>query len=229
MKRSPKNNHPRICISIAEPTMGGALRSIRNAARSADLIELRLDFLPDADLGSLLGQGNLPFVVTNRRQAEGGSFGGDERARLEVLRRALDQGAAFVDVEMASARQWQKMAGRSTEGHWVLSHHDFGGTPSPAFLRGLFQRMAARRPAVVKIVTMANSVEDNLSILSLIPYARKRGERIVAFCMGEKGKMSRVFAPLLGAAWTYARLQGKKAIAPGQLTAAELKALWKKI
>jgi 3-dehydroquinate dehydratase type I len=82
---------------------------------------------------------------------------------------------------------------------------------------------------VVKIVSFARSFEDNLKVLSLIPYARERKQKIVAFCMGEKGKMSRIFAPLMGAAWTYASLKRQKASAPGQLTALELKRIWERL
>ncbi len=38
-----------------------------------------------------------------------------------------------------------------------------------------------------------------------------------------KGKMRRIFAPLMGAAWTYASLSQQKASAPSQLTAGDLK------
>ena len=40
--------------------------------------------------------------------------------------------------------------------------------------------------------------------------------------------MSRIFAPLMGAAWTYASLSRKRASAPGQLTVRELKEIWEK-
>ncbi len=82
---------------------------------------------------------------------------------------------------------------------------------------------------VVKVVPFARSFEDNLKVLSLIPYARERKQKIVAFCMGEKGKMSRIFAPLMGAAWTYASSARQKASAPGQLTARELKEMWERL
>jgi 3-dehydroquinate dehydratase type I len=79
---------------------------------------------------------------------------------------------------------------------------------------------------VVKIVSFARAWEDNLTILSLIPYARERRQKIVAFCMGEKGKISRIFSPLLGAAWAYASLNRNKASAPGQLTVGEMREIW---
>jgi 3-dehydroquinate dehydratase type I len=82
---------------------------------------------------------------------------------------------------------------------------------------------------VVKIVSFARSWEDNLNILSLLPFAKERKQKIVAFCMGEKGKISRIFSPFLGAAWTYASLNQSRTSAPGQLTAQALKDIWKKM
>jgi 3-dehydroquinate dehydratase type I len=82
---------------------------------------------------------------------------------------------------------------------------------------------------VVKIVPFARSWEDNLNILSLIPLAKEKKQKIVAFCMGEKGKISRIFSPFLGAAWTYASLSQSKVSAPGQLTVRELRMIWEKM
>ncbi|PIV21190.1 MAG: hypothetical protein COZ69_04025 [Deltaproteobacteria bacterium CG_4_8_14_3_um_filter_45_9] len=47
--------------------------------------------------------------------------------------------------------------------------------------------------------------------------------------MGEKGKISRIFSPFLGAVWTYASLNQNRTSAPGQLTVQEIKDIWKKL
>ncbi len=88
------------------------------------------------------------------------------------------------------------------------------------------RRMIRFGADAVKIVTYAKFFEDNLNVLSLIPFARKQGQKILSFAMGEKGRMSRIFAPFLGAAWTYAALEKKKTSAPGQLTVQEMKSIW---
>jgi len=49
----------------------------------------------------------------------------------------------------------------------------------------------------VKIATFANSAEDNLKILKLISYAKKTNRKIIALCMGEEGKISRIIGALL--------------------------------
>ena len=72
-------------------------------------------------------------------------------------------------------------------------------------------------PAIVKIVTHAGDAADCLRVLELIPYARQEGQAIIAFCMGETGKISRIMAPLLGSAISYASLEPEEASAPGQI------------
>jgi 3-dehydroquinate dehydratase type I len=73
----------------------------------------------------------------------------------------------------------------------------------------------------VKIVTYANSAEDNLRLLRLIPMSLAEGQPIIAFCMGPRGRASRLLAPLLGSFLTYASLRKGAESAPGQWTVAE--------
>jgi len=231
MRRFPRDESlGRICIPIVESTFGRALRAVEEANKIADLIELRVDYLKNPELEPLLKIGEKPFIVTNRRKEEGGKFRGDEKERLEILQRAVDLGATYVDVEMSTARRLLHNLTKNREKtRVILSFHDFGGTPSPGALRALCGRMMRHGADVLKIVTFARTFEDNLRVLSLVPYARERVWEIVAFCMGEKGKMSRIFAPLMGAAWMYASLDRKRTSAPGQLTALELKEIWERL
>ena len=223
-----------MCICIAENSLEGARAAIDRAMPHADLIEIRADYLAETDLVPILTQRTKPFIVTNRRKEEGGRFEGEERKRLEILRQAMDQGADYIDVEMGSEEvllqsliEEQRRNCEKTE--LLLSYHDFRETPSSPALYDLFDRMIEIKAKIVKIVTFAQSYEDNLRILSLIPYAKKRGQEIIAFCMGEKGKVSRVLAPMMGAVWVYASSSQGRGSAPGQLTAQELRELWRQL
>ncbi len=51
------------------------------------------------------------------------------------------------------------------------------------------------------------------------------GQDIIAFCMGAKGRLSRVAAPLLGSCMSYASLEEGAESAPGQLTAGQMKTI----
>lgn len=220
----------KVCIPVVETTMGRALIAIKEVNRWADLIELRVDYLRGVKLELLLENRQKPFIVTNRRKEEGGQYRGEEKKRLGVLREAVDLGADYVDVEFAAERSFLQRLLRDRRGAKViLSFHDFRGTPSIKELQKLFGQMIRLEADVIKIVPFARSWEDNLSILSLIPFAKERRQEIVAFCMGEKGKISRVFSPFVGAAWTYASINRTRASAPGQLTVRELKDTWEKM
>jgi len=223
-------NVEEVCIPIVETTVEKALIAIKKVNRWADLIELRADYLKRVKLALLLENRRKPFIVTNRRKEEGGKYKGEERKRVSVLQEAIDLGADYVDVELATERSFLQGLIRNKKGTQViLSFHDFRGTPSPKELQRLFGQMVRLEADVTKIVSFARSWEDNLSILSLIPLAKARKQKIVAFCMGEKGKVSRLFSPFLGAAWTYASLNKSRTSAPGQLTVRELKGIWEKV
>ena len=207
--------------------MEKAFQAVEEGNRLADLIELRVDYLRNAALEKLLKAGEKPLIVTNRLRAEGGRYGGNEKKRLVVLREATALGTAFVDVEIRTERSSLRELIKNKNGtRMVLSFHDFQRTPSGGELRKLLDRMNRQGADVAKIVTFARSWDDNLKVLALIPYARRRRQAIVTFCMGEKGKMSRIFSPLMGAAWTYAPLSRKQASAPGQLTIQEMREIW---
>jgi 3-dehydroquinate dehydratase type I len=220
----------KVCIPVVETTMGKALIAIKEANRWADIIEFRVDYLSGVKLPLLLENRKKLFIVTNRKKEEGGKYKGGERERLRVLQEAIDLGADYIDVELATERSFlQDLIRNKRETQIILSFHDFRKTPSIKELQKLFGQMIQLGADVIKIVPFAGFWEDNLNILSLIPFAKERKQKIVAFCMGEKGKISRIFSPFFGAAWTYASLNKNKASAPGQLTVRELKDIWEKM
>ncbi len=231
MKQFARDRAPgKICLPIVETTTEKAIRAMARASQLADLIELRVDYMKNPGWELLLKGREKPCIVTNRRREEGGRYRGDEKSRLAILRQAVDLGAAFVDVEMRTERTSLRELIKNKNGtRMILSSHDFQRTRSGGELRKLLDRMMRQGADVAKIATFARSWDDNLKVLALIPYARKRGQAIVAFCMGEKGKMSRIFSPLMGAAWTYASLGRRRASAPGQLTVTEMREIWERL
>ncbi len=231
MKASSKGkNAGKVCIPIVETTVERALVAIKEAEPWADLIELRADYLKRVQLAPLLENRRKPFIVTHRRNKEGGKYKGGEEQRLGVLQEAIDLGSDYIDVELASERSFLQGLIKNKRGtEVILSFHDFRRTPSLKELQRLFNRMVRLGADVIKIVSFARLWEDNLAILSLIPFAKAKKREIIAFCMGEKGKVSRLFSPILGAAWTYASLNKVKASAPGQLTVREVKEIWQRL
>ena len=218
-----------ICIPVVASTQAEALQFIARSAGLADILELRMDLLADGDLKGLLTAARtaapaVRVLVTNRP----GAATEAEKERIDVLLEAVNLGADYVDLELTTAAVWREKVraliglneGRT---RLIISHHDFERTPPRRDLIGLFNEAVRSGAQVTKIVTMARSPQDNLTLLSLLPYARRRNWEIVAFCMGEQGKMSRVMAPLLGALFTFGALEQGFESAPGQLTVTEMR------
>jgi 3-dehydroquinate dehydratase type I len=215
-----------ICVPITAATTDQALEKAALAATLADLIELRIDGMREVDLARLLRPPRPPIIVTNRRREEGGSFAGTEEERVSLLIAAARSGADYVDVETATAPALKDEVRRACAPSGtkrIASWHDFTGTPPAELLQLKLSECMADAPAIVKIVTLALDPADNLRLLALIPQARQMGLEITAFCMGEKGKFGRIAAHLLGAAISYASLEGGEASAPGQLTARQMR------
>jgi 3-dehydroquinate dehydratase type I len=229
MRASSKGNKlGKVCIPIVETTVERALVAIKEAEPWADLIELRVDYLKRVKLVPLLESRQKPVIVTHRSNKEGGKYKREEEKRLGVLEDAIGLGSDYIDVELASERSsLQGLIRNKKKTRVILSFHDFRKTPSLKELQKLFHRMVRLGGDVIKIVSFARSWEDNLTVLSLIPFAKARKQEIITFCMGEKGILSRLFSPVLGAAWTYASLSKVNASAPGQFTIQELEEAWR--
>jgi 3-dehydroquinate dehydratase I len=166
-----------------------------------------------------------PIVATNRPQREGGTFAGTEEQRLEILDKAVEAGAEWVDLEdWVGETTLQDF--RSRKARVLLSHHDFSVTPDRLTLQRHAEAMARKKPHAIKIVTYARTPEDSLRVLELIPFGHQElGVEVLAFCMGPLGCWSRLVSLLLGSPWAYVQLPELAAAAEGQLTAAEMRAL----
>ena len=87
----------------------------------------------------------------------------------------------------------------------------------------IFKELAATGADIVKIVTRARVPGDNIRVLGLIPIAQKIGIRIITFCMGPIGKISRIASPLFGGYLTFASLEKGEESADGQIPVTEMK------
>jgi 3-dehydroquinate dehydratase type I len=221
-----------ICIPICASTQEAALVQMAKGAPLADVLELRIDQIRDLDLEQLMNGKQTKILVTNRRGDEGGAFAGNERERVELLKAAVALGADYVDIEARTEQHLIRELVAQIEKHnhrtkWICSSHDFSETPSEKVLQKIFNTCSRIGADVVKIATHAHEMEDNVRVLGLIPYARNKGQAIIALCMGEQGRISRVMAPLVGSYWSYAALEKGAESAPGQLTIEEMRLIYK--
>lgn len=221
-----------ICVSVVAATMKAALNKMRKGFPLADLLEMRVDYIKDLDMEVLFRAKRGRLLVTNRSRKEGGAFAGTEQERIRVLTEAVSLGADYVDVEAGTEDALMEEVRRAIRRHGgetrlIVSYHNFRRTPSLRILQRKVDACIGCGADIVKIVTTAWAVEDNLRVLSLIPYAQKKGKKAIAFCMGEKGRISRIVSPLMGACLTFASLRQGEESAPGQLTVEEMRRVFR--
>lgn len=211
---------PAICASVISNDPNSMKDNLEKAlAEGADIVELRLDKLEDLSGWESLLQGDVPTIVTNRPEGEGGYFQGNENERIEVLLEAIKIGASFIDVELSTSnKKLDQVLETAEKGDTsvMLSFHDFEGVPSTQELLNKADQMVEAGCDLAKIIGFAKKYKDSLKMLDFLIKASEKIEiPVVAFAMGEKGKFTRVTAPLLGSPITYASIEEKAA--PGQL------------
>ncbi len=215
-----------ICIPIVGPNQHKSLEDIATAEPLADIFELRLDLMSDYDLNGLLAASTKPCIVTNRTKREGGQFSGSEEERIEVLKQAIVAGAEYVDIETSTPKELLKPFLESEHNaKTILSYHNFTDTPEE--IEHLYDLMCAMPADILKIVTYARDINNNLALFNLIHRSKRDGKKIIALCMGEKGEISRILSPLLGAFLTFGSLETGKETAPGQITGTSLRDIYR--
>ena len=213
-------SRPSVCVSLVDED----LEVIGKAAPLADLFEVRIDLIGEK-WREVVEQLKKPWLACNRSKDEGGKWVGSEPARVDELFRAVGLGAKIIDVELASpdlARIVKTIKGRA---ECLISYHNNKDTPPLEKLRGIIGKQLAAGADICKVVTTARAFEDNIAVLQLIrDFPRAR---IVAFAMGEAGRISRVLCPLAGGYFTYASAAAGKESAAGQVTALELSKIYR--
>jgi 3-dehydroquinate dehydratase type I len=211
-----------ICVAIGENSISKMSDLASRSEVHADLIEFRLDYLEAIDYGELerlLEKMKLPVILTVRRKDEGGKFKGSEEEREKILKKCIELCPDFIDIELSSPFLNEELIDFAKGGVKIIgSYHSFQDTPPTYVLLKKIDIASRLGLDVVKVVTYANEIEDNLTVLSLHSAAQKylREMDIVAFCMGENGLISRILCPLFGSKFTFASFGTPTA--PGQIS-----------
>ena len=206
-----------ICTSIQNKN----LEEIFTILRSAEMAEIRLDRcrLSDSETDELFSCTDVPLIATCR-VAEAGEHEAERRLLL-----AIEAGAKFADVELeAPAPMCKRIRHACIKNGTVLirSFHDFKGTPSIEQLSEILSQCIRFGGEMIKIATTAQSDKDWECVQRL--YGEDLEGRLIAFCMGEKGRDSRLECLKMGAPFSYAALSADEKTGDGQWTTEEMKA-----
>lgn len=208
-----------ICVSLAHMNHD----EIRSVLAKTELVELRLETLDldDAQLKEILRK-HKGILATCRP----GTMSEEERIRKLLL--AADHGARYVDIEVDASHEFttQVVSNANVGGcDSIISYHNFDFTPSKEELEDIIQECFSRGAEVAKIACMVNETWDAARLLSLYEMNR----RLIVIGMGEKGLVTRIAAPLLGAEFTFASLEEGKETAPGQIALHRMKKIYKEL
>ncbi len=186
--------------------------------QGAKLVELRLDYIAgDVNLKRLLENRPGPAIISCRRRCDGGKWAGTEADRMVLLRSAIAEGVEYIDLEDDVADSVPRF-GKTKR---IISFHDFAKTPDD--LPAIHARLAAKKADIVKLATTANNPHDNVRMLNLIASSKVP---TAGMCMGDMGTASRILAGRVGAPFTYATFHHERALAPGQLSYAQMSEIY---
>src|SRR2546428_1994591 len=232
-----KTNEVKICVPVCVSRASGIAAAMKRAAEVGELIELRLDYLQQNELDSALGL--LPeylnrtddsIILTLRSSDQGGQASIDNEARRSFWRSFGNLPSdCFADLELDLVNDFaRENSDRKPAVDWrqvICSHHDFNGVP--ADLEKVYEQIAATPARIIKIAVQANDVADCIPIFRLLDRAQREGREMIVLAMGPAGIMTRILGPSRGSFLTYGSLDDASATAPGQLTAREMREVYR--
>ena len=221
-----------ICTTIQNRTLEEIMNLLESSEPRIQMAEIRLDRCPLSieEIEYLFSSSDTPLVATCRVVDDGN---GTWEEAEEKLTAAAEAGAAFLDLEIEAPKEIGKRLRRACTEYgttMIRSSHFFAGTPSDDVLRNTVEKCRKFGGEIVKIAAMATSEEDVARVLALYSSIAstnsaaetQRPVELVAFSMGEIGKVSRLDCLKLGSPFTYAALNENEAAAPGQWTYSEM-------
>jgi len=222
---------PRVCVAVIGADPNQMLEKAEALVRDNSFLEFRLDYLSKPGLALpkvkrfTESHPGTVVIATCRRVSSGGKFKGSIASQLDILGKASTAGCQIVDVELQTAgkckpEQLQKLRSRAA---LILSFHDFRATKK---LDETLEKMLAYPADFYKVVSTATTLSDNVA---MIKFLGRHGDRhsLVCMCMGEQGIISRVLGVRAGSVFTFASATAGEATAPGQVTAQELRNVYR--
>jgi len=210
---SVMKERPLICTPIAADNFDSYLNLLQSAKNmGSDIAEFRIDYFKNITaevLNKVISESELPLIVTNRNREDGGMFSSGEEVRLELLETAIESKPSFVDIEVAIDREKRDniiQKARINDVGIICSYHDFRHTPTPNEIFEIYSDINETGANVAKMVFTPVTDKDIRNILSVTERFSNNEMLFTIFGMRQKGQITRMLTPLLGACLTYCSL-----------------------
>lgn len=200
-----------ICVSLADISY----QQCKEIIKTVPMAEIRLDRLrlDQKEIHKIFGLS--PYLIATYRPGKI-----SETERKEILITAIESGAQYVDVEIESDTAFKKdilQACLTHQRKLIISYHNYDTIPSRDELEGIIDGCFEAGAHIAKLACRVGNETEAARILSLYEKELPVDKQLVALGMGEKGRITRVAATLLGAPFTFASMDTGKETAPGQL------------
>ncbi|HEX8736428.1 MAG TPA: type I 3-dehydroquinate dehydratase [Pyrinomonadaceae bacterium] len=219
-------NDGKICVSVCAKTADELIEQIKRAEEPADVIEIRFDCLETGEIQKAidyLPETKKPLLFTFRPREQGGKRDLNLRERLKFWEAFLWNNRTknfSVDFELDI-----DFALNLEKTNKIVSFHDFSDTSqNPA---ASYDVLKGRRADILKIAVQTDDVTDTIAVWKLLEKAKSEDQKIIPIAMGESGKWTRILGLAHGAFMTYAALKTGSETAPGQISAQDLKEVYR--
>ncbi|MBQ4523888.1 MAG: type I 3-dehydroquinate dehydratase [Lachnospiraceae bacterium] len=226
---------PKICVSLVADTLEQVQKQMEILRELPhDMIEVRLDYFESLEkefIEKAFGivqnmEEETAVLATFRTRAEGGereiSAAEYENLYVWLLEEKM---VDAMDVELFMGEEVCKRLVKKAKEQGIstiFSNHDFNKTPEAEEMKQRLRKMKELGADVVKIAVMPNSMEDVYRLLSVTTEIKEEIQSpVITMSMGKEGMISRLIGESTGSCLTFGA--GKKASAPGQISADKLK------
>jgi len=191
----------------------------------ADILEVRGEKINHKELIKILNDKTLPKIFTYRLNQFSYSKIKDVSKKYRI---ALESGIEYIDVDINLGKSFiNKLKKEINKTKLILSYHNYEKTPKLKYLIQILDYSRKISSDYYKIVTYANSFNDNYSILKLLEIASKKSIPLIAHCMGEYGKSGRILAYKNGSLFFYSSMKSNSETASGQIPLEYLTTIFK--
>jgi len=228
--------NPKICITIPiTAQLDKNLLSIKKVLNEKpQFVELRFDFIDKVEeltrefINNLKKafDSNISIIFTLRDYSEGGNISINKDDRISILNYLIDAKPDYFDIELRSDLELLNQVinkAIKNQVRMIFSYHDSEKTPCYIETIHLIETLKERlvdhfsinldnlKEIIYKFIFTAQTVEDNLIPLKVCKKFKERNQKVISFCMGEMGILSRVICVLTGSFLTYACLEEQTA------------------
>jgi len=197
-----------LCVSISEKTKDSVIEKIKNI----EMAEIRIEELTNVN-SSIVKE---IFSAHNNLIATFRPNKTEENKRVELLIHAIENGAAYVDIEIESnITSINKIiqTAKNNNCKIIISYHNYNETPLLIYLEKIVKKCFDLGADIAKVAIKVNKTKDNVTIISLY----SKFNNILAIGMGKIGKISRIASIYCGAPFTFVSYKNQKT-APGQIS-----------